>query len=448
MKSLLLRRTALIAAVTIATSIAAQSLQAQLYWKNLEAPPANVTSIVATSDNTFIVGTNGATVYTSTDRGDTWTWQYQGGIEFDLRVRDLAVASNDHVYAAVLGGGLFRSTNKGVTWVDVTGDLPSRNVVAVSTKRLDNSSHRIFIGIDDPAKGLLAFFMSDDDAVSWRRINNPVGQMTAVFATAMSPVSDRIFVSVGYNKGLYRSDNFGSTWTRIDDRANQSESDDNYSIIRFNRQGHMYVGRNSLEASTIVKNCVVIKSTDNGLSWSYLNKDGWSTDHVVNNRVSGIAFGEGDDIIATTEKSGTFFSSNGGASWVPRNEGISDDGSGTAVGATADGTTVLLAPRSTFLYRFIREGITSVASYDAGSSLVSPNPASTQATVTFVTPSSGPAHVAIVAADGRTIATSSVEDEAGRYVLFIDTTPFAPGVYTVLLHSGGTVQRERLCIVR
>ncbi len=439
---------ALVVAVVVSLGLTGTSVHAQLYWKNLEAPPANVTSIVATSDNVFIAGTNGATVYTSTDRGDTWVWQFQGGIPFDLRVRDLALTSNDHVYAAVVGGGLYRSTDRGVTWRDVTGDLPSTSVVAVSTKRMADGTNRIFVGIDDPAQRLLAFFMSDDDAVSWRRINNPTGQMTAVFATAMSPVSDRIFVSVGYNKGLYRSEDFGASWTRIDDRANQSESDDNYSVIRFNRQGHMYVGRNSLEASTIVQNAVVIKSTDYGLTWSYLEKDGWSKDHVVNNRVSGIAFGVGDDVIATTEKSGTFYSSNGGASWVRRNEGLADDGSGAAAGATNDGTTLLVAPRSTFLFRFIREGTTSVQSEFGSASSIIPNPAHDVATVTFATTVTGAATLRVIAADGSVVASSTINDNAGRYAALVDASSLSPGVYTVTLQVGGTVQRERLCVVR
>jgi photosystem II stability/assembly factor-like uncharacterized protein len=432
-------------AVCLAT---ASSLCAQVYWKNLEAPPANVTCIVATSDDTFILGTGASKVYTSTNLGEDWTWQINAAIDFDLRVRDMAVASNDHVYAAVVGGGLYRSLDKGVTWVDITGDLPSKNVVAVSTKSLPDNKQRIFVGIDDPANRMLAFYLSDDDATTWRKINNPIGQMTAVFATAMSPVSDRIFVSVGYNKGLYRSEDFGASWTRIDDRANQSESDDNYSLIRFNRQGHMYVGRNSLEASTIVKNAVVIKSTDYGLTWTYLEKDGWTTEHFVNNRVSGIAFGKDDVVVVTTEKSGTFYSSNGGTSWVRRNEGLADDGSGAAAGATADGSTLLVAPRSTFVFKFVPEGVSSVHSELGSAVSITPNPASSTASVVFTTPVSGEATLRIVSLSGVLVASSTIHDDAGKYAAMIETSSLPAGVYSVSLHVGGTVQRERLCVVR
>lgn len=422
------------------------SLTSQIYWQNLEAPPANVTSIVSTSDNVIVAGTSGATVYRSTDRGDSWDWRFQSGIPFDFLVRDMSVTANDDIYAALVGAGLFRSRDKGLTWQDVTGDLPSKSIIGVSTRANQSGGNSVFIGIDDPQQRLLALYISDNDAGTWRKINNPVGAMTSVLGTAMSPNSNRLFVSVGYNKGLYRSDNLGTSWTRID-ADGQGESDDNYSVIRFNAQGHIFVGRNALPASSEIKNAVVMKSTNDGQSWVYL-KQGWLADDVTNNRVSGICFGVGNDVIATTEKSGTFYSSNGGDSWVSRIEGLEGDGSGSTVGATRDGSTVLFAPRQTFVYRFVPGGLSSVNESNTSNLLLYPNPATQRFTLSFTAHSDAQAYVNVFDTRGVSVLSSSQYTNAGTSSVAIDASSLPPGVYTAVLRIGGSVVRERVSIVR
>lgn len=426
-------------------------LLSQIYWEEMQGPGTNLSYITSTSDNVLIAGTPQNRVFRSTDRGLTWT--VGEGVPFDCYINRIAVGKDDVLFLAasrgLADGGLFKSTDKGLTWQDITGTLPSRNIKAVAAQPNASGKNTVYIGIDDPGKRLITTYISDDDGETWTNIPIPAVQISALFETAISPTSGKLFISVAYNKGFYRTSDRGQRWRRIDEPAG-AESDDNFRHIVFNKQGVAFLGRNSLEGSTISKNAIVMRSTDDCESWEPLT-NGWNNASVINNRISGIVFGKDNEVMASTEKSGSFFSTDGGTTWTSRIEGLPGDGSATAIGATSDGETIVISPGSTFAYRFNRSGVSSVASprpFPAVVGLPTPNPASDVIRLPLNTLE--PQMLSAVVVDGRGLEVYRMQESipAGESILTIETSHLPSGVYTWRLMVNAAVTSGTVAIVR
>jgi Sortilin, neurotensin receptor 3, len=427
------------------------SLFSQIYWEDMGGPGTNISYIASTSDNVLIAGTPLNKVYRSTDRGQSW--EVSADFPFDCNVNRIAVGKDDILFLAAsrgtTEGGIYKSTDKGVTWQDITGDLPSRNIKAVDCRPNASGKNTVYIGIDDPIARIVTTYISDDDGASWSNVKIPNVQISALFETAISPTSGKLFISVAYNKGFYRSSDRGQQWMRIDQPVG-AESDDNFRHIKFNRQGVAYLGRNALANSGISKNAIIMRSTDDCESWEPLT-NGWNNDNIVNNRISGIAFGKNNEVFASTEKSGSFFSADGGTTWTSRVEGLPGDGSATAIGSTADGETVLIAAGSSGVQRFARGGVSSVTeapAFPAVVGLPTPNPATDLIRLPLT--SKEPQVLSAVLVDSRGVQVYSITEliPAGSSMVSIETSNLMSGVYTWRLMVNGAIRSGSVVLVR
>jgi photosystem II stability/assembly factor-like uncharacterized protein len=62
----------------------------------------------------------GGGMFRSTDNGETWMEQNSGFTAFDVNA--VAINSAGHIFAGA-AGGVFRSTNDGDSWVDISSGL-------------------------------------------------------------------------------------------------------------------------------------------------------------------------------------------------------------------------------------------------------------------------------------------------------------------------------------
>ena len=177
--------------------------------------------------------TVGCGISKSTDGGLTWTLDRVATPppnQPPIFVLDLAISpkTTSIHYAAVqqppqpngvaTAGGIYKSTDGGVTW-NITGLV--NNTVAVAVDPQNPSIAYTSIGPTslDPRTGLsnsLGLFKSSDGGATWTAINTglPSGWF-AVNLTADPSIPQRIY-AVGYsNTGLYRSDDGGNHWTAL-----------------------------------------------------------------------------------------------------------------------------------------------------------------------------------------------------------------------------------------
>ncbi len=156
-------------------------------------------------------------------------WTLLGPENIGGRITDLAISpdNDQHIYAACSVGGLFKSTDQGSTWNNVTDGFDVELSVGNMAIAPSNGS-RIYLGTGE-ANGSAtsgAFFgngvfRSDDAGESWTAIG--LESSGHIGRIVVDPTDqDRLFVAAtgalyGKNeeRGLYRSLNGGDTWDQV-----------------------------------------------------------------------------------------------------------------------------------------------------------------------------------------------------------------------------------------
>jgi len=313
----------------LALVLSTVSLEAQKFWESTTGPSASVTCLASNTKGMVFAGTDLAGMYRTADLGQTWEWLNDGnegvGIDLDKPIKSIDVDANNVIFVCQAGNGIYKSTDDGVSWIDCNNEsLPSKQVVHTAIKNVPGKPTMIAVGIDG-GPSMRRMFLSEDAGSTWTQVSLPSLSYTAVFQVHLSPspASNKLWCMIGYNKGLFRTTNRGANWQRIDTDPSSGENDDNYRNMVWSSNARVYVGRNQLQGSAKSQNACVLRSDDDGETWKYC-LTGWPTANFQSNYVSGFGIGKGDEVYATTFKSGTFYSSNAGDSWSDIREGMTD----------------------------------------------------------------------------------------------------------------------------
>lgn len=440
---------------TLALLVVSSVVMTGQYWRETTGPAAPTVALASNSKGWVFAGTEYSKIYRTTDKGQTWEPFDQGiddGINF-FTVSQIRVADNDVLYAAVNGLGLLRSDDDGVTWrkLDIKiPDIVTNARIFFDLKKLNDGKLRILLGYDGGTTALL-LRRSDDGGETFTEVpkSNLPAQISSIFGAYMTPNSEKFFVLVSYNKGLYRSSNFGTSWTRIDSDPSSGESDDAFKTMAYDEKGHLYVGRNALSASTKTQNAVVMKSTNDGESWSYLT-NGWDNRDVTNNRVSSIAIGKNGLMLATLEKvSGPFRSTDYGATWTLVRDGFrSADGASKAVIITKDGEEYI-APNGEFV---MRHGSSTGVDELPGSvrTEVYPNPAIDRVRIDVAPFHTGAVEVNLYDAAGRQVIPhhQTAASKDAEMTIWLSTGELPVGVYVATVRSSSGVTTVPVAVAR
>jgi len=146
------------------------------------------------------VGSEGGFFF-STNSGSTWNAASTGlGIADGHDVRALAV-SGTSLYAGVFYGGMFASSDGGVTWNPTTGSGP------VNITSLVWSGSILFAGTQGQVGGV---FRSSDNGANWTVVNSGLADLDV---NAMAIEGNTLFAGTG--EGLFKSTDNGNSWTDI-----------------------------------------------------------------------------------------------------------------------------------------------------------------------------------------------------------------------------------------
>lgn len=159
----------------------------------------SLTNDVLRWSNTVVLATGLTSVYRSTDPGETWS-VYASGITTGLL--ELERIDNATLAGVSAKGDVWRSTNEGLTWIQVfddPGDLPASWSIQFS-----DSQHGWVVG----QSGFIC--ASDDSGLTWRQINNGVG----VQIYDMQFLTDNFGIAAAHNRYVFSTTNGGTTWTR------------------------------------------------------------------------------------------------------------------------------------------------------------------------------------------------------------------------------------------
>ncbi|HMB68991.1 MAG TPA: hypothetical protein VKU85_06750, partial [bacterium] len=213
-------------------------------------------------------------VYRSTDAGGSW--QQVLALNDTTGAVDVAVHPTDPdvVYAAMwerlrapdnidYGGpscGIWRSTDGGDTWSQLTNGLPSgSNLGRIGLAVAPSAPSTVYSIWADESGDFLGVYKSTNAGDSWTQTND--GALFNVFATfgwwfgqiRVSPVDEDVVFAVGYE--VWRSTNGGATWTNVG-----SSMHVDHHALEFASNGDIYEGNDG----------GLYKSVNGGTVWSKL----------------------------------------------------------------------------------------------------------------------------------------------------------------------------------
>lgn len=243
-------------------------------WKQTNGPNnCRFTSIVTDNINVY-AGTNGGGVFRSSDLGVTWN-PINSGLSYH-NVRSLSIVGGN-IYAGTVEGGIFISKNKGESWTPINTGL---NITVVGI--IVGNGSTLFIATD---KGI---YRSLNNGSSWNPVNKglPNTQITALAINGSN-----LFAGI-YGGGLFLSTDNGTNWKSI----NLPLTDNTLiSLISFgpiilagtyegilrsadnganwmNVEPNVFVNSFMVKDSTILAGSLlrdggVFRSADNGITW-------------------------------------------------------------------------------------------------------------------------------------------------------------------------------------
>ena len=174
-------------------------------------------------------------VYKSTDAGRTWKnvglkdTRHIGAVIIDPRNPDIAlVAALGHAWGPNAERGVFRTADGGKTWqkvlykddntgaIDVVFDPHNSNVVYASLWQVRRQPW--YFNSGGPGGGL---YKSVDGGLTWKQLQGgglPEGNLGRIGIAVSGADSNRVYALIEAKEGgLYRSNDAGNSWTRVND---------------------------------------------------------------------------------------------------------------------------------------------------------------------------------------------------------------------------------------
>lgn len=196
------------------------------------------------------------------------------------------------VYAASSGGGVFRSSDNGLTWKPMNNGITNFTVGALAL-----NGNIIFAGTDGGG-----IFLSSDNGVTWTK---PVNGFSSQYVRALA--ANDTFIFAGTGSGVYVSSNNGSTWANFSNGLTTSD-------VR----------------ALIIHDTLVFAGTyGGGIFRSGIKSNSWAAVNsgVTSSYIYSFTFHD-SSIFAASGNKGVFVSSTNGSSWTASdksNNGLEND---------------------------------------------------------------------------------------------------------------------------
>lgn len=349
-------------------------------WVQTNGPHSGInsdfTTCLAVNGTSIFAGTGGG-VFRTSDNGSSWIAANAGLTDMGVWV---LLSSNSNLFAGTLGQGVFLSTNNGENWsASNHGLIDTIFVLAVSGTNLFAGTK--FSGV----------FRTSDNGTNWQAVNNGLTGI-ALWVSALAVSNTNLFAAT--SGGVFRSSDNGTNWIEVD-------------------SGLQY-GALSLAVS-------------------------------------------GTNLFAGTGQGGVFLSNNNGASWREVNTGLTD----TEVTAFAVSGINLFAGAENFidgayhgsvwrrpLSEMINGNAVEVLPSVDHSSKVFPNPFSQSTTISFSSSGRGFAQVTVVNLLGSEVARIFTgELEASEHSFTWDASRMTPGMYECVIRTGNHIVYVPMIVV-
>lgn len=255
-------------------------------------------AVAPTDGSVLYAGTGGQGIYRSTDRGLSWqATGLSGGFVYSLAVHP---TDPQTVYAATWGSGVLVTTDGGASW-DPRNTGLQEDLWLNSLDVDPTDGQTLYVGTHDSG-----VYKTTTGGASWAPHNTGLGSLI-VQSLTVDPTSPEVVYAGTADKGIYKTTDWGANWTAANDGlADKSVWN---IVVDFSDNTVAYAA---------TKDDGVFKSTDGGTTWTQSNNG------LGNVTVYGLVMDPRDYEIlyAGPRMEGVYRTLNAGASWTPMNEGL------------------------------------------------------------------------------------------------------------------------------
>jgi photosystem II stability/assembly factor-like uncharacterized protein len=244
--------------------VLSQTILSQVSWLQSPGPYGGGVPCVAVASNGIAyIGSNGAGIFRSVDQGINWSPINTGILNLDINA--IAFNSSGHLFAAGMdnsGSSILRSTNNGTNWY-----LTALTNKAIRTLAINQSSGHIFAGTD--TNGI---YRSTDNGVSFMQINNG---LTFRYVRSIVINSSGVIFAATHVGGVFRSIDNGDNWSQV----NAGITNLYVNAVAINPvNGHIFAA-----TGRELQYGAVYRTTNNGGIWTISTLTGaWVTAITIN----------------------------------------------------------------------------------------------------------------------------------------------------------------------
>lgn len=179
------------------------ALNAGAQWQRLNfAEGGGVQAITMDSSGfIYVASNNSRQIFRSANKGSTWKF-FTNDFPY-LLISDF-ISTKSAIYAGTYGGGVYKSTNHGLNWVQCNNGLSNNYVFSFTL-----NNNYIFAGAQN------GVYRSSNEGLQWEYVNSGIGFTHG--ANAMTVQDSVVFAAtaIGSTGYMYRTTNNGLNWTLV-----------------------------------------------------------------------------------------------------------------------------------------------------------------------------------------------------------------------------------------
>ncbi|HQQ95433.1 MAG TPA: hypothetical protein PLQ93_12830 [Bacteroidia bacterium] len=275
-------------------------------WQQCSSPPNGSIFSMVTIGSELFTGSNNGGIYHSSDLGVTWQ-QSNGGLPNHV----ISLCTDGvNLYAGTSGfssTAIYKSGDLGQSWTDVT---PTGLNNASDVRSLVTDGTYLFAGISGLSAGVYKSSLNGLSPSSWTSFDNGIqGLFVRMLSICASTLFASTYILNDPGNGIYQSPTSTDQWVSVSSGLTPVNNYIRSFAIRSNT---------ILAGSILGTSPSIYLSTNSGVTWS----SSVSNQFTANPNVHALLFNN-NEVYAGTELGGVFRSGDNGLTWQSFNAGMS-----------------------------------------------------------------------------------------------------------------------------